>query len=54
MNKEKQKIVINWSNIHERIKTAQIKTEKLLTPTQEEKKKILKARAKILASRKNV
>lgn len=40
---------IEWDEIYKRLETTQVAIEKNLTPTIEEKKKILKARAKNLA-----
>src|SRR3972149_1961918 len=45
----KQTTVIDWNQVHHRIETAQVAIERGLTPTLEEQKKILKARAKALA-----
>jgi len=48
-SRQKQTTVIDWSQVHRRIETAQVALEQGLTPTLEEKKKILKARTKALA-----
>ena len=46
---EKQAASIDWSAIHRRLETAQAALEQGLTPTPEEQKRILKARASALA-----
>lgn len=45
----KQTTSIDWSEVHRRLDTARTATEQGFIPTLEEKKKILRARAKILA-----
>ena len=46
---KKQAAAVDWSQVHRRIETARLDLERGSTPTLEEKKKILKARAKVLA-----
>lgn len=46
---EKQLTRINWSEVHHRLETARTAVERGWKPTAEEKKKILKARARTLA-----
>ncbi len=48
-NKDKQRNTIDWDEIHRRLEDAQIAIERGWSPTLEEKKKILKTRAKRLA-----
>lgn len=44
-----QQTTIDWNEVHRRLESAQIAIERGLAPTSEEKKRVLKARAKALA-----
>ncbi len=47
--RQKQTTSIDWSEVHRRLETARAALERGLTPSPEEKKQILRARAKALA-----
>jgi purine-binding chemotaxis protein CheW len=49
-SRQEQTIAIDWDDVHRRLATTQVALKRGLLPTPEEKKRILKERAKTLAS----